>query len=686
MKANKLGALFAVLAVALLVGCTETFTPDEVNVMLESQSAEMIDSFQTQFNAALTTQDELRGQLAELTVNLETEKANSAKVAELETKIAELQTNLEAAEEVTDAVTEAKVEVEEGIYFLIEDVPLDGDFDCSINGIDNDDLSILSYSDVEYNDDTIDFEEKLYFTADFKPELNVEDFGSEVLVGMANEGAIKYMLEFDDPIVFVADEELDIEFLGQAYTLVSYTGGKLTFRVSDKYEGSYGDELTVDGQIVKILEIDGEGEKVRIQVGDETEIIKLGDEKEVGGLSIYVDDVFVATIPKDMAWVSLYIGEDIVQEVYDTDEFMETDDWEWVIIDDNNGDGNLTSLGVVYVEDIVDEEDMWHLGDGMCFPLDYVCTEFSEVKNADVLDLKLDVSKTKLKVNFDGKIEIAGDRIDDAKFTVELATLEYEYYYKGTKETGKVLTDIVFFQEDRELNFDMNYGELDYSYSEVWSENGDVLVTVVDTDDGWLEWTYTAQTTPTTTLKMTVEIDNPTGFGITTFDDGSHDGWYYYDTDGIVRISDYDGTNRISGYDWFETSYDVDSMTVRIEKSSLPDSFMWQGFANFHKASNWIELDVSGSPWVPTGSATIRDPYWVRIFDAGTGMNYNFKFDAGEFTQSIDDATEMNEDNDYRMLNGDILYKSEVNELDNDDKVSIGFVSDEALEVILRVE
>ncbi|MBA3063824.1 hypothetical protein FP803_00100 [Candidatus Woesearchaeota archaeon] len=149
-------------------------------------------------------------------------------------------------------------------------------------------------------------------------------------------------------------------------------------------------------------------------------------------------------------------------------------------------------------------------------------------------------------------------------------------------------------------------GEVEYSYSRVWTANGDVNVTVEDTDDGWLKWTYTAIDTPTAgTLKMTVEIDNPTGFGVTTFDDGSHDGWYYYDTSGVVRISDYNGGNKISGYDFVETSVDTNSMTVRIKKTELDDTFMWQGFANFHLAANWIELNTAVSPWVPTGVGII---------------------------------------------------------------------------------
>ena len=168
---------------------------------------------------------------------------------------------------------------------------------------------------------------------------------------------------------------------------------------------------------------------------------------------------------------------------------------------------------------------------------------------------------------------------------------------------------VLNFSNDAPIGIGVTYlRQMNYAYSETWNANGNVLVEVEDTDDGWLQWTYTA-TTPATSgrLKMTVEINNPTGFGITTFDDGSHDGWYYYDENGIVRISDYDGTNKISGYDWVETSVNTDSMTVRINKAELPNTFMWQGFANFHLAANWIELDQSGSPWVPTAEATIQE-------------------------------------------------------------------------------
>jgi len=64
-------------------------------------------------------------------------------------------------------------------------------------------------------------------------------------------------------------------------------------------------------------------------------------------------------------------------------------------------------------------------------------------------------------------------------------------------------------------------------YSQSWGSPNTVDVAVEDTGDGWLQWTYTYPVSPTHLPKMTVAIDYPNGFCITTSDDGSHDGWYY---------------------------------------------------------------------------------------------------------------------------------------------------------------
>jgi len=213
------------------------------------------------------------------------------------------------------------------------------------------------------------------------------------------------------------------------------------------------------------------------------------------------------------------------------------------------------------------------------------------------------------------------------------------YTLKNLADSPRIVTLTTEYPTGDALEVDTSYlGEVEYSYSETWSENGDVLVTVVDTDDGWLEWTYTAIDPATTKLKMTVEINFPTGFGITTFDDGSHDGWYYYDSSGVVRISDYDGTSKIPGYDWVETSYDADSMTVRIKKSSLPNTFKWHGFANFHRASNWINAPTGSScePEEECASATIMESLTLPItLDADSSIDFVIVNEINELSDGV---------------------------------------------------
>jgi len=157
-------------------------------------------------------------------------------------------------------------------------------------------------------------------------------------------------------------------------------------------------------------------------------------------------------------------------------------------------------------------------------------------------------------------------------------------------------------------------------YNETWdpegtADSGDphsVDVVVEDTGDGWLQWTYTYSDSPTHLPKMTVAIDYPSGFCITTFDDGSHDGWYYApDVGTAVQFAEYSGGTYL---DWAATSAVGNVLTVRIQKSELGLTFMWHGYANVDGAQVWIEMNTSGDPWLPTGEITI-DP------DMGPSLN-----------------------------------------------------------------
>jgi hypothetical protein len=85
---------------------------------------------------------------------------------------------------------------------------------------------------------------------------------------------------------------------------------------------------------------------------------------------------------------------------------------------------------------------------------------------------------------------------------------------------------------------------------------------------------------------MTVAINYPNGYAITTFDDGSHNGWYYAPDGGAeVRFADYSGGTY---EDWVKTNASGSILTVSIKESKLPDSFHWHGYGNYNGSQVWI--------------------------------------------------------------------------------------------------
>ena len=189
-----------------------------------------------------------------------------------------------------------------------------------------------------------------------------------------------------------------------------------------------------------------------------------------------------------------------------------------------------------------------------------------------------------------------------------------------------------------------------YSIPAVYSLNktiASVGVTVEDTGDGWLLWTYTYAEVPTHTPKMTVAIDYPDGFAITTFDDGAHDGWFYVPDGGAeVRFADYVG-GSYGG--WVETTAVDNVLTVKILKSELGDSFHWHGYANYNGAQVWINGDLDGTGYGDP-------PFEVNLWQPVTGpftlisqqqlqfrICYTFDLHIGEGTYTLTtivDATE----------------------------------------------
>jgi len=192
-------------------------------------------------------------------------------------------------------------------------------------------------------------------------------------------------------------------------------------------------------------------------------------------------------------------------------------------------------------------------------------------------------------------------------------------YHYLTSQTS-VPVELQFVTEGSDLNgITVTYlKSAGCSYNQYWK---DLHVTVEDTGDGWLQWTYTYAASPTHTPKMSVCINYPHGFAITTFDDGTHDGWYYApdpDSEATrVRLGDYAGVTT----DWVKTTASSNVLTVAIKKTSLPGTFAWHGYANYNGIGVWIEIDAS---WTPTGYIALCGDPITSPFTLDPGERLDF--------------------------------------------------------------
>ena len=78
----------------------------------------------------------------------------------------------------------------------------------------------------------------------------------------------------------------------------------------------------------------------------------------------------------------------------------------------------------------------------------------------------------------------------------------------------------------------------------------------------------------------------------------------------------------------------------------------------------------------------------IEIYGNMTNYEFTYELDVDhKFTSGLGNAASINDDEDYRMDTGDILYACDVNEdEDQPESVVIGLASDDEIELTLRVE
>jgi len=439
--------LAVALAVVFAVGMFNRMNDDEVNAVLAEQKVLV----QEEYKASLDSAKELFRQEID------------AKVADYESKLSEKETDIAAKAEEIDAlnaeiaalddeVTQLQEPaVDEFVGYTFDGVAFDGNFEGTI---DNGDLAKLLEDEIRYDGENYDFEEVLYLSEDLLPLLNLEGFDGAVGLGITSDNAIIYKYVFDDLIVVDgSEEELDITFLGAPLTIIDFDGSELTYRTSAELAGSTGDSFEVEGKTVTIIAVSDNS--ALIDVDGVAKAVDEGNARTINGVRVEVNEVFTSDF-SDYTYVKFFVGDEISETVETGDEYTADDRYEWIVESD--------AIGVALVEQYDDEDEAFKVGDSISLPNDYVTFKFGEVLGLDYEDVKFKISGNDLDVSFTGDIEINGKRIDDAKFSVDLDTLEYEYKYKDDKFVESDFSLIKFVFDDRsDFDFSVAGGEVSLS-------------------------------------------------------------------------------------------------------------------------------------------------------------------------------------------------------------------------------
>lgn len=481
-KALAVGTI-AVLGLGVLSGC--------IGPSQEDIQAQINDAVMQATNDALESIDVTADNAA--AVAQATESAN-AENARLQAVIDDMK---QAAEEIAVEDEEQNVTTSTETSFSgydIDDVTLNGNFESTV---DNDDLDKLYYVDIDdYESEDYIVEEKLYLTSDIAPVLNMDDLNGEVVVEVGSKGSITYMVEFDTGIEFDADSDdtLDIKFLGNTMRIADYDGDEVTFRLSQSYYLEKGNSVTVDGKVITLKGVNEDGDKIYVEVDGVSKSIREGRKEKINGIEIYANDIFGGDT---LSMAELYIGDSVEESVGDGDEYELDDDYEWVITESGN---ELTGIGIRYDVKLVDDDEVLKLGDSIVLPNEYLKVSFSEIKDMEGMDLSLDLNNDDIDLEFDGKIEVDGDRVDSATLTLYIndeGDAAYDYKYKSDKyENNTDFTDIVIFNDDRELSVEFNSTQisvndanvdyvLDYVFGDEFSSVAGTITEEVNDDDDY---------------------------------------------------------------------------------------------------------------------------------------------------------------------------------------------------------
>ncbi len=365
----------ASLILASLVGCTQKVTQEDVDYAKQAGYSEGVASVDITSDNALVAATAA----STATSGMYSQAQLDAKVKEQEDKdnkiledYKEEQTKIEEEE-----VTELKLQ--ESGYVL------DGQAIGAVIGFTVSDrqLNKLYDEDVRFDGDEFSVEEVITLMG-LKVANNYEDEYKANAYLQIPEGGITYEVVFasdlDTSLIGAEgyeDETLVFNFLGEQVEVSKWLEGKVTFTKGTEIDLKEGFSEEVEGKVIT-LSVAGD-DYVSVDVDGVSKKISEGKTEKVNGIEIRAFDIIEST-----SWrtgiATLEIGEDVLFEVEDGEEYEADERFEWVI--DSN------SIGITLTEEFksIDEDEEYKalaLGEQLFLPNDYLSITYDGLVEED---------------------------------------------------------------------------------------------------------------------------------------------------------------------------------------------------------------------------------------------------------------------------------------------------------------
>ena len=369
MSKIKMAVFMALLLISsFLAGCTETITLEEAKLEVENA----VSAKEVVLNEAHEAEKVLLANKEALL--LEEKKAlelqNTELVAQLEEK--EAVAEIVEAEVAEEAEEEAELElaVDEDSY-VIDKMNINNATSNVV--LLNRQLKTLYDVEIEFNDEDCYVKEVLTING-VKILNNGKDFEDNTYLSL-DEKAIEYKIVLSalDVSEINENETLKLNFLGQEVEISKWDGDEITLTKGTEYFLSEGDEIEVDGKIVKIkalmdgfayVSVDGEGEKIAENAME-----------NVADLEIRVTEVIAPDYAGDNSFVTLKIGEDVEVSIENDKEYNDDKDsiWDYVV---NSSSGEF---GIVLNQDINELDEDFNalaVGESISLPNEYLSLSY----------------------------------------------------------------------------------------------------------------------------------------------------------------------------------------------------------------------------------------------------------------------------------------------------------------------